>query len=162
MLRFGLRGPEERRGGEGSVDGNGDRGLRRSARLAVAAALWLAVGTGLATVGSAWLVTRGGPGTWSLVPVALAVGWAKATWVLVPMADRNAERIRSGPAHRPLPAVFPAPTWVLIAGFMTLGAVLRRSSLPRDLLGLVYVAVGFALVLGSTRSWVARRTLPEP
>lgn len=144
------------------MESKGGRGLERSARLAVAGALWLVVGAGLATVGSVWLVTRGGPGSWLLSPVALAVGWAKATWVLAPMADRNAERIRSGPAHRPLPAVFPPLTWVLIAGFMALGAVLRASSFPRDLLGLVYVAVGVGLVLGSVRSWVARRALPGP
>jgi hypothetical protein len=140
-----------------SIDG---RGLGRSAQLAVAGGLWLAVGAGLAIVGSTWLVTRGGPGTWLLAPVAILVGWAKAAYVLAPMADRNAERIRTGPARRALPAVLPARTWILGAGFMALGAVLRRSALPRDLLGLVYVAVGVALVLGSCRSWAARRVLP--
>ena len=144
-----------------SLESIGERGLGRSTRLAVAGGLWLAVGGGLATVGSVWLVTRGGPGSWSLAPVAVLVGWAKATYILAPMADRNVERIRSGPAYRPLLGVFPPRTWLLVAGFMALGAVLRRSSVPRDFLGLVYVAVGVALVLGSTRSWTARRTLPE-
>ena len=144
------------------MERNGGRGLDRSALIAVAGSMWLAVGTGLAAVGSSWLVTRGGPGTWMLVPVALAVGWAKATWVLAPIADRNARRIRNGPALRPLPAVFPPRTWLLIAGFMALGAVLRRSSLPRDLLGLVYIAVGFGLVLASARSWVAWRAPADP
>ena len=144
------------------MEPNGDRGLERSAQLAVVGSLWFAVGTGLALVGSSWLVTRGGPGSWLLVPVALGVGWAKATWVLAPMADRTADRIRSGPDRRPLQAVFPSRTWLLVALFMTLGALLRRSSIPRDLLGLVYVAVGSGLVLASTRSWMARRDLLDP
>ena len=143
-----------------TVDSIGERGLGRSAQLAVAGGLWLVIGAGLAAVGSMWLATRGGPGSWLLAPLAVTFGWAKAVYVLAPMADRNAQRIRSGPARRPLPGVFPPRTWILVAGFMALGAVLRRSALPRDLLGLLYVAVGVALVLGSRRSWAARRALP--
>lgn len=126
---------------------------RRSVRLFGAAALWMAVGVGLSAVG-AWWLARGGavPGFWG-VPVAVALGIVKGRYVLRPMAARNGARIVRGPARSPLWTLFPVTTWTLMAGFMTLGAVLRRTAVPRGWLGALYLAVGSALMLGAARGW---------
>lgn len=125
------------------------RGWSRSRLVRLAAALWLVVGGALATTGVVWLVRYGGAPAWAMVPVAVGVGWAKARFALAPMARSNVRRLQDGPPRLPLYAMYRARTWLLVAGFMALGAVLRRSALPRELLGLVYLAVGVALALGS-------------
>jgi hypothetical protein len=48
-------------------------------------------------------------------------------------------------------------SWLFVLGMMAAGAALRRSALPRTALGVVYVAVGIALLWGSRVFWAAWR-----
>ena len=116
----------------------------------------------LATVGALWLASAS-LGSWQLaatLAIAIGLGVAKGGWLLMPRAASNARRILASPAHRPLHECFAWPAWLMVAGFMGLGALLRRSSLPRPVLGALYLAVGLALVLGSVASWRAWRVAP--
>lgn len=133
-------------------------GTHRGDLAAIAAALWAVIGTGLVVAGAFWLARQGETATRALVPVALVVGWWKARVVLSPIGRRNVRRLVEGPERRPLPDLFPPRIWLLAFLFMAVGALLRRSPMPRDVLGLVYVAVGFALLLGAWASWSARTT----
>lgn len=124
-------------------------------RLFAAALVWTAVGTGLATAGVWWVAGAGAAAAVPILVGAALVGWAKGRFVLAPRAARNAERIVDAGDDRCIGGTFAWSTWVLVAGFVALGAVLRRSSLPRPILGFVYVAVGSALLIGAARAWRA-------
>lgn len=133
----------------------------RRGRLLAAAALWSAVGAGLLAAGSVWLLSSRVPWVWFALAAAVAAGWAKGRWVLERVASRNARRILSGGEERCLGGAFSWGAWLLAAFFMALGFLLRRSPLPREWLGAIYVAVGAALLLASRVAWRHWRELRE-
>lgn len=124
-------------------------------RLFLAALVWTAVGTGLAAAGVRWTLGGSAAAAVAIFAGAALVGLAKGRFLLAPRAARNAERIVEAGDGRCVGGTFSWSTWLLVAGFVVLGAVLRRSSLPRPILGFVYAAVGFALLLGAARGWKA-------
>lgn len=120
-------------------------------RLLVAAVLWTAVGSGLLAAGLHWLAAS--PAWLASVPVAVAAGWLKGRYVLGPRAEANAQRIVAAPEPRCVGGAFSWGSWTLALGMMVGGAALRHSALPRALLGVLYTAVGAAMVVASARSW---------
>ena len=62
-------------------------------------------------------------------------------------------RILTAGEARFIGGVFSAGSWALVLVMMLLGNGLRRSSLPRPWLGLIYAAVGIALIQASLVSW---------
>jgi len=121
--------------------------------LLAAALLWTGVGVGLGTAGAVWTFGAAGAWGWALVPAALVVGLLKARVALEPTARRSAARIRARGDGRCLGGFLSWRTWLFVAAMMALGAGLRRSPLPRGVLGFVYVAVGAALLWGSRVFW---------
>ena len=131
----------------------------RRSRLLLAALVWTVVGTGLLITGVHWVLLA--PVWWD-APVGLAalgVGWAKGRFVLAKAAEANALRIEGSAHRRFIGAAFPLGMWVMAVAMMVLGAFLRRSHMPRLWLGLIYVAVGTALLLGSRVTWSHWRRL---
>jgi hypothetical protein len=133
----------------------------RRTRLMLAASVWSGVGLVLFVVGVHWVLLA--PVWWDLPTglAALGVGWAKGTYVLARSAEANALRIENGEHRRFIGAAFPVGMWAMAVGMMALGAYLRRSHMPRFWLGLIYVAVGTALLIGSRVSWAHWRRLPR-
>ena len=122
----------------------------RSVRLVLAALIWTLVGLGLLLAG------------FRLAGLAaslagLALGYLKGRYLLAGMARVNAARIVSGPGRASIFTAFPLSSWGIAAFFMALGLVIRRSGLPSALVGFVYVAAGFGLLVASCSGWLAWR-----
>jgi hypothetical protein len=115
------------------------------------------VGAALTGVGLYWMSGSGQPNPWAGLFVALPVGWLKARYVLVPRARSNSSRILAAGDGRCPGGVFSWSTWVLVLGLMAVGGVLRSSPLPRYWLGVLYTAIGSALLGGSAVAWRAWR-----
>jgi hypothetical protein len=49
----------------------------------------------------------------------------------------------------------------MVASMMAVGAVLRHTALPRPILGVAYVAIGAALLLGAEPLWRAFAQSPR-
>ncbi len=129
----------------------------RSSRLAAAALLWTLVGLGLVAAG-AWFAMKAGWKT--AVPAILSglvFGLFKWWLLLAKMARGNAFRIESGPRTAWLGAAFSPSSWGIAGFFMVTGLVLRRSALPLSIIGCVYVAAGFGLLVASFSGWRAWR-----
>jgi hypothetical protein len=129
----------------------------RRTHLLLAACMWSAVGLMLLFFGTRWLVDQ----AWELVllPVALAAGAAKSHFVLDRAARRNVERILGRGDGRCVFGFLSLKSWALVAVMMVAGRLLRGSHLSRTLLGLLYAAIGTALLLSSRHVWRSRREL---
>jgi hypothetical protein len=123
--------------------------------LLLAAATWTVVGLILLAVGASWCL---GPEP-ALHPVllvaAVAVGLAKAAFVLRPAAGRVVKRIHARGDDKCLGGFFSWRTWLLVAIMIIAGGLLRSSGVSPDLIGLVYVAVGVSLLAASWLPWRA-------
>jgi hypothetical protein len=127
---------------------------RARTHLCAAAALWTVCGAGLGVAGVHFARSAADPGTaLAVIAAGALLGLAKARFALAGFARRNADRILARGDGRCLGGFLSPGTWVFVASMMTAGFVLRRSALPRPLLGLVYVAVGVALLAGSLPLW---------
>ena len=125
----------------------------RGTRLFLAAIAWSAIGVGLLTAGLHWILAAPRP-AWLLgLPLALALGWGKGRYLLRARARENARRIVEGPPMRCLGGVFPWSGWGIAVIMMAGGMALRRSSIPRPWLGLLYSAIGAALLTASAGGW---------
>jgi hypothetical protein len=118
--------------------------------LLLAALLWTGIGSMLMMRGTRWLVDSGT--IWLLVP-ALVLGTLKSILVLDRVARRGLDRILRLADGTCLGAVYSLKTWMVVALMMVAGYVLRHSTLPRTLLGVVYVTIGWALFMSSRHAW---------
>lgn len=123
--------------------------VSRKALVYMGAGLWAAAGIVLLGRAAPWLVAAGETGA-AAGALGMLVGILKGRLLFVPLAIRNAERIHTLSPHKEKICLFAFQTvrsYVLIASMITLGILLRSSSLSRTILGTVYVAVGSALLL---------------
>lgn len=135
--------------------------VSRATHLKLAFAIWGLVGAVLLTVGVYFIFRdrslseleqgRSGPGMMEGIGliVALAIGFIKGNFVITKVARRNIARIEALPAQSPIYATFSLKSWMLVLGMMLIGTVIRLLGASYFIRGLIYVAVGFALALGS-------------
>jgi hypothetical protein len=128
-------------------------------RLLVAALIWTVVGAGLFVAGANWAVVGQGGRGWAGMGLALLAGWFKGRYLLSGRAAANARRIVAAGEGKCLGGVFDGSAWLLVLAMIGLGFVLRHSAVPRPWIGLIYVAVGTALMLASLGTWRHWRTL---
>jgi len=122
--------------------------------------MWGLVGTGLlifglnALFGRSLSVLNDGSSNPGLIEgiglaLALTVGFIKGNFVLKKLALKYMSRIHSLPEQSPFYMTFGPKNWILVAGMIMLGKVVRSVGASSFVIGVVYVAVGFALVLGA-------------
>ncbi len=129
----------------------------------LAALMWTVVGSVLLAIGSHWVVkTFRMLGTAQavlpplvLIALGLVAGAAKAHWVLLPVAERIARRIDARGDGHCVGGFLSWRSWSFVLVMIVAGRLLRGSHLPRTVLGVVYMAVGTALLLASCRPWAA-------
>lgn len=134
---------------------------RARTHLLAAALLWTVVGLGLTAAGLAWSFGSALPWSLLLAVAGVAAGAVKGRLVISKMADWNTARIIARGDGRCLGGFLAPKTWLLVAAMMASGIILRRSGVPRPILGFLYTAVGSALLIGGRQLWKARRETPE-
>jgi hypothetical protein len=127
-------------------------GVQRTTHLQVAAVLWSCAGLLLLSRGVEWL--RVADLVLLAVP-AILLGFGKSRYILDRTARKGVERILALKDGTCLGAVYSKWTWLLVLAMMAMGIVLRNSDLPRTLLAVVYVTVGWALLFSSRVAWYA-------
>ncbi len=129
-------------------------GAPRRIHLLLAATLWSGIGCMLIFRGVSWLVTV--KGLWIMIP-ALIVGTMKSLFILDKTAQKGVRRILEMADGRCLGAVYSIRTWLLVLVMMGTGMALRHSAIPREILGGLYVTIGWALFFSSRHAWRACR-----
>jgi len=130
----------------------------RRGQLALAAAVWLLVGAALLVIAFCFLSIHS---YWYLALIGVLLGLLKGKLVLDRVAARNIEHIMSRPAGSCLGGLYPWRTWIMIAAMVLLGRFLRHSTISRDILGVIYSAIGTGLVFSSRRMIAAFRGVKE-
>lgn len=135
--------------------------IKRETHLKVAFLMWGLVGSGLLIAGAVFLFgnrslsvlsdgsTNPGMAEGIGLALALSIGFIKGNLVLKKVAGKYIARIKTLPEVSPLYKTFSPKSWIMVAGMMTLGKIVRSVGIPPLVIGVIYVAVGFALVLGS-------------
>ena len=100
--------------------------------------------------GGVWLFSVGS--LWLLLP-AFILGTAKSLLILDKSAQKSIYRIVQFQDGKCLGAVYSVKTWGLVFLMMAAGCLLRNSSLPKEILGVFYVTVGWGLLFSSRHAW---------
>jgi hypothetical protein len=132
-------------------------GVSIKTHLFSAGLIWSLVGCGLLIFGF-YLVSLNG-NYWYAV-AGLILGTVKTIFILDRVARKNVKRINEFEDKVCIGSVYSWKTWMLVAAMILLGRYLRTSVLPREIVGLIYIAVGWALLLASRLMWLTwKRTL---
>jgi len=123
-------------------------------QLTLAAIMWLVGASIVGVRGVNYLWESRDWAAW-LLALALALGVAKGHFVLDRAARKGVDRIRARGRDACLFGFFSLKTWLLIAVMMGGGIALRNSGAPSEVLGVMYAAVGTALVYGDITYWRA-------
>lgn len=130
-----------------------------SVHLLLAALLWSVVGALLALFGGEWVWLSWGWTGAAISLAALAAGLAKSHWVLDRAAGRMAGRIAERGDGRCIGGFLSWKTWLLVALMSGSGRLLRYLVGANGLVGLLYLAVGVALLRSSRVLWRERGRL---
>ena len=84
----------------------------------------------------------------------LLLGTAKAFFILDRMARKNMKRIKEFEDKACFGSVYSLKTWFMVAAMIVMGRILRTTILPGEIIGLIYTAVGLALMLSSRLMWI--------
>jgi uncharacterized membrane protein len=140
----------------------------RKQHLALAALVWMTGGLILTIRGTIWVLHDERVHEFAILALVLGavVGGLKGQFVLAKTARRSIQRILLLPARTKFWQVFSPPTYLLIIFMVGLGVLARwigRHYNAFGFVGIVYVAVGIALLIGSGFYWRARAGAPvEP
>jgi hypothetical protein len=126
---------------------------RARTQVFLAALLWTFVGTGLSVAGLRWCAET--QLTWSafLVLLGVVLGLLKGRFALERTARRSSARIARRGDGKCLGGFLSWKSWLFVLAMVLTGAVLRRSGIPRSVLGVLYTAVGSGLLWGSRVYW---------
>jgi hypothetical protein len=128
-------------------------GAKKKNILLLSAGLWSAIGVLLLSKGfyrlfqlTDYQVLVGG--------TAIFIGSMKSLLVLDRSARSGIKRILELKDGTCLGAVYSIKTWLLVLCMMGMGIILRKSSLPLNLLCFIYITIGWALIFSSRLAWI--------
>ncbi|KPK37029.1 MAG: hypothetical protein AMK70_00115 [Nitrospira bacterium SG8_35_1] len=84
----------------------------------------------------------------------MVLGSAKSFFILDRVAQKNLRRIKEFEDKVCIGSVYSWKTWALVLAMIGFGRYLRTTVLPGDVVGFIYCAVGWALMLSSRLIWV--------
>jgi hypothetical protein len=130
--------------------------------LLLAAIMWTVVGALLVVFGGRWALRGAIPHAGVLLAVAVAVGLVKARYVLSHTARHTIARIRSRGDGRCIGGFLSVRSWGLVLLMSIGGRLLRGGPIPSAVVGLIYTAVGTALLVAGLRIWQAWHRYTTP
>ncbi len=115
----------------------------------LAGAMWSAVGTMLCSLAYRWLAELHNSSALWIGLAGTAISLIVYRFGFLHIAQRNIRRLQAFVEKTCLFAFMPWKSYLLVAGMMALGMILRNSSLPHAYLAVIYITIGAALFLSS-------------
>jgi Ni/Fe-hydrogenase subunit HybB-like protein len=129
-------------------------GVNKRTHLFLSAILWTGIGLLLIAKGGFRLSQLK---DWDqqvlIMLLALLAGSFKAYFILDKSVRKVINRILNFKDGTCLGAVYSVKTWILVLCMMGMGVILRNSALPINLICLLYLTIGWALLLSSRLVW---------
>lgn len=118
--------------------------------------IWFSVGIMLASMAFRWLyLYKGSP--WIYAIIGFTISFFICHYGFLKIVNKNLRRIARLPNKRCLFSFIPWKSYLIIAIMVTLGITLRHSPVPKQCLSVIYLGIGLALFLSSTRYLVRKR-----
>lgn len=117
----------------------------------VAGSLWGIIGVLLLVRGVGWLQEAEGPMPLFLGTAGIGFGILGYFSRFRKITEQNVLRIHGLPERSPLTSFLAPRGYVMIAFMISLGFLLRQSLMPKPYLSPFYIAMGCALLLGSSQ-----------
>jgi membrane protease YdiL (CAAX protease family) len=119
--------------------------------LLIAGIVWFLVGCMLMALAFTWLSRASGINTYPFAVIGAVFALLIHHLGFLKIADKNLKRILVMRDKSCIFAFIPWKSYLIIAVMISMGAVLRHSIIPKHYLAVLYIAIGFALVLSSVR-----------
>ncbi len=119
--------------------------------LFLAGFVWLVVGASLLWLSFLWLKQFQVQGSFLFCGVGIVVAMVVHHFGFLKIVDKNLGRILPMEGTK---CIFSFMTWkgyIVVAVMLTMGTLLRHSSIPKPYLAMLYIAIGLALLLSSVR-----------
>ena len=134
-----------------ATDGIRKPAVKRRTLILVAGLLWVGAGGMLVAFAVHWLAADAGAAAFRFALAGAAGALVIHHFGFLRVVDRNLGRISKMDQR---PCAFSFLSWrsyLLVACMIGMGAVLRRSDLPKPYLAALYLGIGAALILSSAR-----------
>jgi len=119
--------------------------------LFLAGLVWIFVGFMLLFLAFSWLSTASNISAQWFMIAGVILALLVHHFGFLKIADSNLQRILLMHKKSCLFAFIPWKSYLIIAVMITMGAILRHSTIPKHYLAVVYIGIGLALVLSSVR-----------
>lgn len=119
--------------------------------LFLAGFMWIAVGIMLTSFASRWLMAYGKNLAYLYASIGLGLSLVIHHFGFLRIVDKNLGRISKMEGKR---CAFSFLTWksyLIVAIMVTMGIMLRHSTIPKQYLSVLYLGIGVALILSSVR-----------
>lgn len=130
--------------------------------LLTAALAWTVVGGTLLFFGIRWATAGRLTHVALLLALAAAAGTLKSYFMLDRVAGRIVDRIRRQGDGRCIGGFLSPSSWFFVGAMVGFGRLLRASPLSHAAVGLIYTAVGTALLLSARSFWLAWQRHARP
>lgn len=117
--------------------------------LILAGLLWFSVGIMLCNFAYHWLLHYDGNYTVLIVISGIVLAILFAKFKFKKLANKNIERIKAKGLKSCAFSFMSWQTYIVVIFMMTMGILLRHSSLPKEYLSILYIGIGGALSLSS-------------
>lgn len=124
--------------------------MKHKTIIAISGIVWFAIGFSLLRLGLHLLALRGDQLAVLLMAAGLIIGFFKGRFVLGKTALKGINRIESLPEPMPISQIYTPQFYGLIGFMIVLGMSIKYFGLGNDIRGTVDVAIGAALLNGST------------
>jgi len=125
--------------------------VKRKYLILISGLMWITIGIMLNILAIRWLTESYVDTTWLYISVGVTLALVIHHFGFLKIVDRNLGRIKS---LDPESCVFAFMSWrsyLLVLVMITMGILLRHSSIPLNVLSIIYIGIGLALVLSSIR-----------
>ncbi|HKL67014.1 MAG TPA: hypothetical protein VJ877_03905 [Bacteroidales bacterium] len=125
--------------------------VRKKYLILISGVIWILIGLLLNHYAFNWLKDNSYENTYIYVISGIVLAIIIHHFGFLKVVDKNLGRIKTLNTETCVFAFMSWKSYLLVAVMMAMGIALRHSMLPRNLLSVIYIGIGLALILSSIR-----------